>query len=69
MFNVCNPWLSTVLEVDTKLVLCVKFGELCLEVLSDEGGDLVWRLRRDQSVGCGCVILVRINGKKPLTEY
>ena len=55
--------------VYTKLVLCVKFGELCLKVLSDEGGDLVWCLRRDQSIGCGCVILVRTNDEKLRTGY
>ena len=68
VFDVCNPRLSTVFEADVKLVLRVKFGELCLKVLSNERGDLVWRLRRGQSAGSKCVILAHIDDKKPRTE-
>jgi len=53
VFDVRDPRLTTVLAENAELVLCVEFGEFGFEVLSHEGDDLVWGLRRDQSVGAG----------------
>ena len=51
VLDIGDPRLTTVLEVDTELVLRVEFGEFGFEVLDHEGDDLVWSLGRDQSVG------------------
>jgi len=57
VFDVRDPRLTTVLAEDAELVLCVEFGEFGFEVLSHKGYNLVWGLRRDQSVGAGISLL------------